>query len=225
MHHILGHLAARWAQSNNATTPEAFIARCDDPKVLLSAIEALTASGALSAGDVLRAREAVGANFANELPDVRPSNDAAVARLEKMLAEARDRYVKHVTAERCNLLRAALPNLESAVASAQSVGAVMARARKIAKALYGECEFVGRVVIDDSPATTTAVTLIYANNGTKKGTKEFFGSDEPAAWKECVVWLSEQATDMARRARFEADALVSKAERLTAAITASTNPR
>jgi hypothetical protein len=221
MHHILGHIAARWAQNNSTTTPEAFIARCDDPKVLLSAIEALAASGALSAGDLQRAREAGGLLYSREFPDIRTSDDAAVARLEKMLAEARDRYVKHVTAERCNLLRAALPNLESAVASAQSVGAVMARARKIANVLFGECEFSVHAVTDGSLVTTMSVALTYAN----KGTKEFYGTTEPAAWKECVAWLSEQATEAARRARFEADALASKADRLALAVQAPTDPR
>jgi len=220
MHHILGHEAARWAQSNRIATPEEFIARCDDPKVLLSAIVQLAAGGALSASDLQRAREACGLLYHREFPDVRTSDDAAVARLEKMLAEARDRYVKHVTAKRCNLLRAALPNLEGAVASAQSVGAVMARARKIADVLFGECEFTSKTLDAETNAGGFCLCLTAGAH-----MHEFFGADEPAVWAEAVAWLSQRATDESSRARRDVENLTRRADRLALAVQAPTDHR
>lgn len=214
MEHIIGPAAARWAQSNGITTPAEFVARCDDPKLLLEVIAKMSADGTIDAAAIKRAREIVGCGYRGDLPEIRQSDDEASNRLEKMLRDSRERYARHVTAERCNLIRAAVPMLAESIASAGEIGFLMARARRIARALYGECEFtVTQTPAIDGSAPT--VTLLLNHGGT---TNVYTSDTEAEAWSACLEYLTSEAGRRASWNRSEAERLAKQAAAITAAV-------
>lgn len=208
MEHIIGRTAARWAQSKNITTPAEFVARCDDPQLLLEVLAKMVAAGTIDAAALKQAREVVGCGYRGDLPEIRHLDDEASNRLETMLHDSRARYARHVTAERCNLIRAAVPMLAESIASAGSVGVVMARARRIATALYGECSF--SVTAEDS-----TITLRLDTGGT---TTLYHGQTEADAWAECMKYLTDTADRSARYNRAESERLAKKSADIAAAV-------
>ena len=213
MEHIIGRAAARWAQSKNITTPAEFVARCDDPQLLLEVLVKMSADGTIDAAALKQAREIVGCGYRGDLPEIRQSDDEASARLEKMLHDSRARYAKHVTDERCNLIRAAVPMLAESIASAGELGFVMARARRIARALYGECEF----------STTEANVSVDGNRHSLRvdhGTESnvYAADTDAGAWASCLEYLTSEAERTANRNRNESERLAKQAAAITAAV-------
>lgn len=214
MEHIIGHRAAQWAKAKSIATPSEFVAQCDDPKMLLEVLARMVASGAIDAAALKQARDIVGCGYRGDLPEIRHLDDEASNRLEKMLHDSRARYAKHVTAERCNLIRAAVPMLAESIASAGSVGVVMVRARKIATALYGECSFT---VTTDDPASTEA-PLVTLRLDAGKTVAVYQNQTEAGAWAECLESLADVAERTARNNRTESERLANKAADIAAAI-------
>lgn len=208
MEHIIGPAAARWAKSKNITTPAEFVAQCDDPKLLLEVLARMVAAGTIDASALKQAREVVGCGYRGDLPEIRHLDDEASNRLEKMLHDSRARYAKHVTAERCNLIRAAVPMLAESIASAGSVGVVMARARRIATALYGECSFT--VIAEDSDVT------LQLDAG--KTVTMHQGQTEADAWAKCLESLTDTADRAARHDLHTSERLAKRAADIAAAI-------
>lgn len=214
MEHIIGRTAAYWAKSRSLATPAEFVARCDDPQMLLDVLSKMSAEGTIDAAALRQAQDVVGVGYDKRIPSVRTTDDEASNRLEKMLHDSRARYAKRVTAERCNLIRAAVPMLAESIASAGSVGVVMARARRIATALYGECSFT---VIADDPARTEAPTVTLQLDAGKTVTM-YQGQTEADAWAKCLESLTDTAGRVAKHNRAESERLAGKAADIAAAI-------
>lgn len=213
MEHIIGRAAARWAQSKNITAPAEFVARCDDPQLLLEVLAKMVADGTIDATALKQAREIVGCGYRGDLPEIRQSDDEASARLEKMLHDSRARYAKHVTVERCNLIRAAVPMLAESIASAGELGFVMARARRIARALYGECSFT----MTEAPIpNSTEHYSLRVDHGTESNT--YTSGLEADAWSACLEYLTSEAERRANWNRNESERLAKQAAAITAAV-------
>lgn len=213
MEHTIGPAAARWAQSNHITTPAEFVARCDDPKLLLEVLAKMSADGTIDPAALKQAREIVGCGYRGDLPEIRQSDDDASNRLEKMLRDSRERYAKHVTAERCSLIRAAVPMLAESIASAGEIGFVMARARRIARALFGECEFTTTTAPEDT--AVDSIMLRLSHGGT---TNVYAAETEAEAWAACLEHLTSEAERTAIRNRNESERLAKQAAAITAAV-------
>lgn len=208
MEHIIGRTAAYWAKSRNLATPAEFVARCDDPQMLLDVLSKMSADGTIDAAALRQAQDVVGVGYDKRIPSVRTTDDDASNRLEKMLHDSRERYAKHVTAERCNLIRAAVPMLAETIASASTIGFVMARARRIATALYDESAF-------SATAEDSTVTLRLDAGGT---TTVYHGQTDADAWAECLEYLTGAAERRAQHDRYESERLAKKAAKITAAV-------
>lgn len=182
--------------------------------MLLEVLARMVASGAIDAAALKQARDIVGCGYRGDLPEIRHLDDEASNRLEKMLHDSRARYTKHVTAERCNLIRAAVPMLAESIASAGSVGVVMARARKIATALYGECSFT--VTTDDPASAEAPIVTLRLDAG--KTVVVYQNQTEAGAWSECLESLTDVAERTARNNRTESERLANKAADIAAAI-------
>lgn len=126
-----------------------------------------------------------------------------------MLHDSRARYARHVTAERCNLIRAAVSRCSRSPSRPRvRSGSSWREARRIATALYGEC--LPSVTAEDS-----TITLRLDTGGT---TTLYHGQTEADAWAECMKYLTDTADRSARYNRAESERLAKKSADIAAAV-------
>jgi hypothetical protein len=211
----LGYAAKRWLEAHPTATPEAFVAECSDPKVLLSALKAMKGEGALDADVLGRAEKAVNAQYDGNLPPLDTYADSASKRLEEMLAASRKAYADRIAASQCLLIRAAVPEFADAITRASEVGAVMAQVRRLAEAIHG----AAKVAVDQG--TTDDVPFVRVTVTGASGAVSEKGATEALAWDAMLERMREIADRAAQTARDEAKRATTRAEVLAKALKGS----
>lgn len=212
----LGRDAKWWLETHPCETPDAFVAQCSDPKVLLSALRALKVEGAMDADALDRAEKAVGARYGGELPPLDTYADTASKRLEEMLAASRKAYAERVAAEQCLLIRASVPEFSDAIVRASEVGAVMTQVRRLAAAVHGAARVAADEGADEGgPFVRVTVT---GSSGAVSEKRAI----EAEAWDAMLERMREIADRAAGLARDEARRATTRAEALAKALKGAT---